>query len=235
MGSWLALALLTISGITLVLQHDTGPIAGLRPVDFAALLACLGLVIFVATPMLSRERASIWSRVRLGLWALLILGAAGAGFLERDEIAKFASSARQALKGGTASGLTHAAARGGRAFILRRNRDGLFATTGKINGVRVGLVVDTGAASVLLRYGDARRAGVDPATLDYSVPVKTANGVTYAATTRLNAISLGAVGLRNVEGLVARQGTLDKSLLGIGFLSRLGSYEVAGSYLTLQQ
>ncbi len=66
------------------------------------------------------------------------------------------------------------------------------------------------------------------------MPINTANGTTFAAPVRLSKVSIGPLAIENVEALVAKPGTLDESLLGMSFLSRLRSYEVSGDYLTLK-
>ena len=85
-----------------------------------------------------------------------------------------------------------------------------------------------------IKSQDARRIGIDTAGLRYTVPVRTANGVTHSARMRLNQVEVGALGLSNVDALVAQPGDLHQSLLGMSFLSRLRSYEFSGDFLTLR-
>ncbi len=96
------------------------------------------------------------------------------------------------------------------------------------------MLVDTGASSVVLKSTDAERAGIDLARLAYVVPVQTANGTAFAAPIRLKSIVVGTIAFGDVEALVAQSGALDESLLGMSFLSKLGSYEFSGDYLTLR-
>ena len=96
------------------------------------------------------------------------------------------------------------------------------------------MIVDTGASTVVLRHEDADRLGINMHTLHYSVPVQTANGPSQAARVQLDFIRIGNVGVRRVEALIAKPGTLHQSLLGMSFLSRLRSYEFSGDYLELR-
>jgi aspartyl protease family protein len=123
---------------------------------------------------------------------------------------------------------------GERAVRIRRRPDGHFIARTSVNGTQLTMLVDTGATTVVLKPADAERAGIDVRTLSYSVPVKTANGTAYAAPVRLKAISVGGIDVRGVEALVAKPGTLNESLLGMSFLSRLRSYEFSGDFLTLR-
>jgi aspartyl protease family protein len=96
------------------------------------------------------------------------------------------------------------------------------------------MIVDTGASSIVLRPEDARKAGIDPDTLTYRIPVMTANGRTVAARVLIDTVAIGPLDRTKVEALVARPGALTQSLLGMSFLSRLRSYEFSGDFLTLR-
>jgi aspartyl protease family protein len=123
---------------------------------------------------------------------------------------------------------------GERAVRIRRRGDGHFAANTTVNGVRLQMMVDTGASTVVLRQADAKAAGIDPKSLDYSIPVSTANGQTFAARVRLRSMTIGSIQIDNVDALVAKPGALRESLLGMTFLSRLRSYEFSGEFLTLR-
>ncbi len=97
------------------------------------------------------------------------------------------------------------------------------------------MLVDTGASTVVLRPEDARRLRIDVDNLRYLVPVHTANGTTYAASVRLQSLSVGKISMKDVDALVAKQGTLRDNLLGMSFLNRLTSYEFSGEFLTLRK
>jgi aspartyl protease family protein len=105
---------------------------------------------------------------------------------------------------------------------------------GEVNGTSVSMIFDTGASTIVLRPSDARRAGIPTDSLVYSIPVKTANGVAYAAGIRLDRVAIGPIRLDGVDALVTKPGTLTESLLGMNFLRRLRSYEVNGDFLTLR-
>ncbi|MEM8626429.1 MAG: TIGR02281 family clan AA aspartic protease [Pseudomonadota bacterium] len=120
------------------------------------------------------------------------------------------------------------------AVRIRQNRDRQFRAAVTVNGAPVDMLVDTGASLVLLRQGDARAIGIDIDRLAFSVPVRTANGTAYAARIKLRELRIGPVSIGNVEALIAKPGTLHRSLLGMSFLSRLRSYEFTGRYLTLR-
>jgi aspartyl protease family protein len=123
---------------------------------------------------------------------------------------------------------------GEKAVRIRRQPDGHFVARTAVNGANVTMLVDTGASTVVLSPADAKAAGIDVGQLSYSVPVRTANGSTYAAPARLRRIAIGSVVIDNVDALIAKPGALHQSLLGMSFLTRLRSYEVSGEFLTLR-
>lgn len=120
------------------------------------------------------------------------------------------------------------------AVRIRKSADGRFQTQGLINNVSLPLVIDTGAASIILRSSDAIAAGIAVADLEYKTPIRTANGTAYTAPVQISQIQIGLLKLSNVEALVVKPGNLNESLLGMSFLRRLSSYDIAGDFLTLR-
>ncbi len=125
--------------------------------------------------------------------------------------------------------------RGLKSIMIRRDARGQFTARGAANGTPIDLLIDTGASTVLLRQSDAERAGIDTTSLDYSVPIQTANGQHNAAAVRLRSLAIGVVRIDDVEALVAQPGSLNENLLGMSFLRRLRSYEISGDFMTLRE
>lgn len=116
---------------------------------------------------------------------------------------------------------TLAVARTEDSVQLKKAWDGHFRAVTEVNGAKVGMLVDTGASIVLLSYEDAEAVGLDPATLNYTLPVTTANGKSFVAPVVLEYVAVGSVGLTRVKAAVAEAGRLHSSLLGMSFLGRL--------------
>jgi aspartyl protease family protein len=125
-------------------------------------------------------------------------------------------------------------ARGPASVRIRKLADGFIANS-EINGQSMTVLVDSGAATVVLRQSDAEKAGVDIRSLTFDTPLKTANGTSYLAPVRLKSVRIGDIVADDVEALVAKPGALNENLLGMSFLRRLASYEVAGDFVTLRQ
>ena len=118
---------------------------------------------------------------------------------------------------------------------IRRGADGAFVANSEVNGEPIAMLIDSGAATVVLRQSDAEKAGIDISNLTFDTPLKTANGTSYLAAARLKSVRVGPLIIEDVEALVAKPGTLNESLLGMSFLRRLRSYVVTGDFVTLRQ
>jgi aspartyl protease family protein len=118
--------------------------------------------------------------------------------------------------------------------VAARRTDGSFVVRGEVNGRETPFIFDTGASTVVLRAENAAALGFKPESLNYSIPVSTANGSALAAPVVIETLSVGSITERNVRALIARSGVLHANLLGMTFLERLGSYEVRGNRLILR-
>jgi aspartyl protease family protein len=118
--------------------------------------------------------------------------------------------------------------------VAARRTDGSFLVKGEVNGHETRFIFDTGASTVVLRAEDAAALGFKLDSLDYSIPVATANGGALAAPVVIERLTVGAITERKVRALIARSGVLHANLLGMTFLERLGSYEVRGNRLILR-
>ena len=112
--------------------------------------------------------------------------------------------------------------------------DGHYWVNTRIDGVDFRLMVDTGATSVVLGKEDARRLGIDPASLRYERTVHTANGTTKAAAIRLRQLAIGPIVVTDVPALV-NAGALSDPLLGMRLLERLSGVEIKNGTLTLRR
>ena len=61
----------------------------------------------------------------------------------------------------------------------------------------------------------------------------TANGMATAANVTLDSIKIGAIERRNIRAMVAKDGRMAGSLLGMNFLNTLSGFSVRGDRLVL--
>ncbi len=130
--------------------------------------------------------------------------------------------------------LHHRAAAHSRIQQVPRGNGGEFRLDARINGVKVPMVIDTGATSVVLTYETAKAAGLPLELLDYNVPVETVGGSTRAARLTLDRLAVGRLVEHSIPALVVPRGQMKTSLLGMSFLDRLESWEVRADRLMLR-
>jgi aspartyl protease family protein len=204
------------------------PIAGLTPVEASLLLGfCAATLIMAGTIIEGFLRH--WTH---GVQAIAISGGILMGLLvlyaSRDEL----SAALDRAIGDIGSGRTVVTPGG--EVVTARKTDGSFVVSGRVNGHEARFIFDTGASTVVLRAENAAALGFKPDSLNYSIPVSTANGTALAAPVIIESLSVGPITEKNVRALIAKSGVLHANLLGMTFLERLASYEVRGNRLILR-
>jgi aspartyl protease family protein len=122
-----------------------------------------------------------------------------------------------------------------RSLSIPRDSRGHFLTEGRIDGQRIGFMVDTGASLIALNETSAARFGLRPSRGDYTAVVSTANGTIKAARTRLSMVDIGGLVVRDVDAMVLPDEALSENLLGLSFLSKLRRFEYANGHMVLEQ
>jgi len=234
MLGWLVVILLVLAAAFYGLTGEASPVSDLDTTDRWMLIGGLVLMSVFALVLLSDYRGRLIQGFRhVAIWITIFLGLIAA-YSFRGELAIVAERVTGELSPpGTAVTTTETDGTGS-AVRIRKRLDGHFVARGSVNGASLTMLVDTGASTVVLKPADAARAGIDTARLQFTVPVRTANGTAFAAPIRLRAVDIGPIRIRNVEALVTKPGSLNESLLGMSFLRRLRSYEFSGDFLTLR-
>ncbi len=230
---WLIVLMILIGALGLLIAGDA-TLFGLDWPDLAAAGFIAAFLIVITLSLAGSYRGRTLQAARdFFTWAAIAFVLV-AGYSYRDEITEIAYRVRGELSPPGNSVSLETTTPGSHAVRIRKRRDGHFIVNARVNGQSMSMLVDTGASTVVIREADAARFGVDTSRLRYTVPVQTANGITYAAHVRLASIAIGSIQVDGVDALVSRPGALRENLLGMSFLSRLRSYEFSGDFLTLR-
>jgi aspartyl protease family protein len=170
----------------------------------------------------------------LMIFAALMVGFGGimAQMADKMTAATPAHANMAAQKGGSTETVGQA---GSRSLSIPRDARGHFLTEGRIDGQRIGFMVDTGASVVALNESSAARFGLRPSRGDYKATVATANGNIKAAPARIAMLDIGGLVARDVEAMVLPDEALSENLLGLSFLSKLKRFEYAKGQMVLEQ
>ena len=123
-------------------------------------------------------------------------------------------------------------AMGGPWTTLDRAANGHFFADAQVNGQTVHFLVDTGASGVALTIEDARRAGLQFSSNEFTSVGSGASGEVRGKLVSLDRVSLGGREVSNVSGVILEGGEM--SLLGQSFLSQMGTIEISGDRMTIR-
>ena len=225
--TWSLLFGVALSLAVLIASTDSDPIANLLRHDMGSLALKLSLVVFAGGLVLTLFREHLGQALEaLLFWAIIGLLLV-VGYSYRFELHDAVERVAAEMMPG------YVATRGSNVEVVR-GHTGEFAVAAHINGVKVAMVLDTGATSVVLTQSAAKAAGLPIEVLDYSVNIDTANGRTHAASVTLDRLAVGGLIQRGVPALVVKSADLKSSLLGMSFLNRLESWEVRGDRLRMR-
>ena len=225
--TWALVLGIALSLAALIAMQDADPIARVLRNDIGSVVVKVVLLVFVGALAIAMYRDRLRKAIEAIAFWLVIAAVLFVGYTYRFELRDVFDRVAAELVPG------YVASQGQNAEIVR-GRDGDFQLTAHVNGARVPMIVDTGASSVVLTQEAAKASGLPIEILTYTVNVDTANGRTRAAPVTLERVVVGGVVERSVPALVAQQGQLKQSLLGMSFLNRLAGWEVRGDKLRLR-
>lgn len=228
-ATWAGLGLVSLAAVLFLAAGSLVP----HEQSSARLAAGLGLIAITGLGLGFgwHEQASLALR-QLLLWsAAVVIAAIAIGY--RSE---FLGAVNMAIATPGEPALRHSADADLEPGVvsLRAEQNGHFFAEALVNGTHVSFLVDTGATDLALAPADAERIGIDLASLNYRIPVNTANGQTFAAVVELDSVKIGSIHLERVSATIP-QSALSHSLLGMSFLKRLSSFSIDSDRLVMRQ
>lgn len=227
----IGIGILAIGLILLIVNHDRGQTFGIDNDAVGRIVVALPILLMISSGIVLGRRALGQSLRQLSIWVLIAM-ALVTGYLYRNDMRAVGERLLAGLMPGRAVKVT--TADGAKEVVLHKSLGGHFETSVEIGPVSVPVLIDTGASSVALRFEDAVRIGIDPSGLAFTRTVLTANGQAQAAPLLLPELRLGPIVRKDVAAVVLEEGKLDQSLLGMSFLSTLGSLQMQTDELRLR-
>ena len=157
------------------------------------------------------QMALIWSLIFLGFFGVYgVWNDISDGFRKDEQFEKIADN----------------------VFQIKKSSDGHFYSTGIINNNVIVFLIDTGATKTILSMNDAKASGIDVSQLNFVNPIRTANGMGYSASYKVERFSWFE---RNFEGLDIQitNGDLFRSLLGMDIIDKSDTFLISGDMLQL--
>lgn len=115
---------------------------------------------------------------------------------------------------------------------IRMAEDGHFWADVDIDGVRRRMLIDSGATTTALSASTAKAAGLDSDESPFPVMISTANGDVSARTATARRVTVGTITATDL-GIVTSPSFGDTDVIGMNFLSKLGSWRVENRTLIL--
>ena len=189
--------------------------------DFARLIYLSVLVVAIIGSVLISRRGAYGKMFRqAGVWLLIFVGLVAIVASWQDIRQSGQTTSFQQSQDG--------------AIIIPKEIDGHFHLTLTINDRPIDFLVDTGASDIVLTRKDAARVGFDPNRLDYWGMANTANGTVRLATIRLETVRLGEFIDKNIRASV-NKAPMEKSLLGMRYLSKFSAIEISNDQMILKR
>lgn len=183
------------------------------------------LMLVLPLSSLLARRPSIGTVLRALLGWAVIVGVLYVAFGNRERISELAGTIGERL--GVAEQSVD-----GDTVRIQQSVDGHFWAVARLNGVERRMLIDSGATSTAISEATAKAIGVTPRRVP-PVLLTTANGTIEAARGRIETVRIGSLETRDLPVVISPAfGEMD--VVGMNFLSRLGSWRVARGTLILE-
>ena len=190
------------------------------------LVFAIGALVLVASALFSR-RIGFGEIVRnilawVAIFALFIIG-----FSYQREILAVWSRVSSEMSGASEQMVV------GDSLRIRQSADGHFWVEAKVNTLPVRFLIDSGATTTAMTLRTAEQAGIKISESPFPVVLVTANGSVEAQRGTIQALQVGPMVAKDLPVVVAEEFG-DSNVIGMNFLSKLGSWRVEGAEMVLE-
>lgn len=190
------------------------------------LVFAIGALVLVASALFSR-RIGFGEIVRnilawVAIFALFIIG-----FSYQREILAVWSRVSGEMSGASEQMVV------GDSLRIRQSADGHFWVEAKVNTLPVRFLIDSGATTTAMTLRTAEQAGIKISESPFPVVLVTANGSVEAQRGTIQALQVGPMVAKDLPVVVAEEFG-DSNVIGMNFLSKLGSWRVEGAEMVLE-
>ena len=189
------------------------------------LISLVGFLVLVASALAIR-RAPIGTLVRSLIGWVVIGGIVWFAIANRPQIEALLADVGERM--GIADQQVD-----GDTVRITMSGDGHFWARVVLDGHPVRMLVDSGATITAISEDTAKAAGIEVSESGFPVALETANGRVSARRARARQGTLGSLKTEDL-GVVVSPAFDDTNVLGMNFLTRLGSWRVEGRTLVLE-
>lgn len=116
---------------------------------------------------------------------------------------------------------------------IQQSVDGHFWVDAKVNALPVRFLIDSGATTTAMTLRTAKSAGINISESPFPVVLITANGSVSAQRGTIQSLKIGPMVAQDLPVVVAEEFG-DSNVIGMNFLSKLGSWRVEGGEMVLE-
>ncbi|MEP2988981.1 MAG: TIGR02281 family clan AA aspartic protease [Parasphingorhabdus sp.] len=190
------------------------------------LIWAAGALVLVASALFSR-RIGFGEIVRTALAWLAIFAVFIVAFSYKDQILGVWNHVSSEVTGQNDQQID------GTTLRIRQSADGHFWVNAMVNDKPVRFLIDSGATTTAMNLATAKQTNIDLSGIGFPVILSTANGDVEARRGAIQNLQIGPMEIQELPVVVA-EAFGDSNVIGMNFLSKLGSWRVEGNEMILQ-
>lgn len=190
------------------------------------LIWALGALVLVASALFSR-RIGFGEIVRTALAWVAIFAVFIVAFSYKDQILGIWNHVSNELTGRSEQQID------GTTLRIRQAPDGHFWVNATVNNNAVRFLIDSGATTTAMNLRTANESEIEMSSISFPVILSTANGEVEAQRGSIQNLQIGPMAVQNLPVVVA-EAFGDSNVIGMNFLSKLGSWRVEGNEMILE-